>query len=142
MQVTIAENAGFCFGVKRATDRLETAIAGKKREERIYTLGTLIHNEIYNQWLKDNGVEVIEIEAIGELFQSATAASPVTVFVRAHGIPLQDEMLLRRCAEENRYFRYNRYSEAFSASSLSCLPSASSSGSAYFFFISFWNFCM
>ena len=37
--VTVAENAGFCFGVKRATDRLEQAILEARSGERIYTLG-------------------------------------------------------------------------------------------------------
>ena len=41
MEITIAKHAGFCFGVKRATDRLETAIRDKREGERIYTLGTL-----------------------------------------------------------------------------------------------------
>ena len=32
MEVTIAKEAGFCFGVKRATDRLEEAIAKKNNQ--------------------------------------------------------------------------------------------------------------
>ena len=48
MTVTVAKNAGFCFGVKRATDSLESAIENKREGERIYTLGNLIHNDIYN----------------------------------------------------------------------------------------------
>ena len=39
MSIRIAENAGFCFGVKRATDRLESAINGRSEGERIFTLG-------------------------------------------------------------------------------------------------------
>ena len=45
MNIIIAKNAGFCFGVKRATDELEKRLENKSEGERIYTLGTLIHNE-------------------------------------------------------------------------------------------------
>ena len=31
MKITVAKNAGFCFGVKRATDSLEAAIEKKER---------------------------------------------------------------------------------------------------------------
>ncbi|MBQ1963289.1 MAG: 4-hydroxy-3-methylbut-2-enyl diphosphate reductase, partial [Clostridia bacterium] len=44
-KITVAENAGFCFGVKRATDRLEQALKQAQGGERILTLGHLIHNE-------------------------------------------------------------------------------------------------
>ena len=40
MSVTIAKEAGFCFGVKRATDRLEEAIA-RHNGELLYTLEPL-----------------------------------------------------------------------------------------------------
>ena len=44
MKITVATNAGFCFGVKRATDRLEEALAQARAGETIATLGHLIHN--------------------------------------------------------------------------------------------------
>ena len=84
--IEIAKNAGFCFGVKRATEELEHAIAAETGE-RIYTLGQLIHNDTYNRQLEAAGVGVTSIEAIPSLVASATASSPVRVFVRAHGIP-------------------------------------------------------
>ncbi len=105
MQVEIAKNAGFCFGVKRATDSLEAAIA-KGGRERIFTLGNLIHNDTYNQWLYDRGVRVTSVEEIPALAASATADSPVRVFVRAHGIPREDEEVLAAEAERNPHFRY------------------------------------
>ena len=45
MKIKVAENAGFCFGVRRATEELERCIASKNGEARIFTLGTLIHND-------------------------------------------------------------------------------------------------
>ena len=106
MSVTVAKNAGFCFGVKRATDRLAEAIEGKSAGERIYTLGTLIHNETYNKSLAQKGVEVTDVASIPEIAKKATPEEPVTVFVRAHGIPVEDEDTLRYWESSNPCFRY------------------------------------
>ena len=41
MSVTVAKNAGFCFGVSRAVETVEREVkAGKK----VSTLGPIIHN--------------------------------------------------------------------------------------------------
>ena len=106
MKVTVAETAGFCFGVKRATESLESALAGREKGERIYTLGTLIHNETYNKSLADRGVGVTDMEGVRAIAESADESSPVKVFVRAHGIPKEDEARLEGYAEANPYFQY------------------------------------
>ena len=49
---------------------------------------------------------VVSIEDIPELAASATEISPVRVFVRAHGIPREDEATLRSESEKNEYFNY------------------------------------
>ena len=105
MKVKIAENAGFCFGVKRATDRLEEAIA-KGDGERLFTLGNLIHNDTYNEWLYSRGVRVASIADVESLAASATEEAPVRVFVRAHGIPKEDEARLSSAAQANPHFQY------------------------------------
>ena len=104
--ITIAEHAGFCFGVKRATDRLEEAIQRAKEGERIYTLGHLIHNETYNESLRRRGVEAVDTETVESLAKQADAEHPVTVLVRAHGCPKQTEQLLGKLAEENPHFQW------------------------------------
>ena len=106
MEITVAKNAGFCFGVKRATDSLEAAIERKSEGERIFTLGTLIHNDTYNAMLKDKGVRVTSIDEVRALSESASSDAPVTIFIRAHGIPKQDEALLSSLSEKNPCFRY------------------------------------
>ena len=105
-QITIAENAGFCFGVKRATDRLEEALQNARPGERIYTLGHLIHNETYNESLRRRGVEAIDNDAIERIAEEANEAHPVTVLVRAHGCTKQIEQLLRAMAEKNEHFHW------------------------------------
>ncbi len=105
MKVTIAKNAGFCFGVRRATDSLEAAIAHKRENERIYTLGHLIHNRPYNEELRVKGVECISMEDIERVADEADE-NPVTVYVRAHGIPKDDENRLSHIAMAKPNFTY------------------------------------
>ncbi len=104
-KVTVAENAGFCFGVKRAADKTESAIK-EKSGERLYTLGHLIHNPTYNQRLKDNGVGIIETSEIEDVAKSATSDSPVRLFLRAHGVPKEVEELLLMLHNENEFFKF------------------------------------
>lgn len=41
-EVTTAKSAGFCFGVRRAVDMV---YAEAKKDNRVFTLGPIIHNE-------------------------------------------------------------------------------------------------
>ncbi|MCM1047463.1 MAG: 4-hydroxy-3-methylbut-2-enyl diphosphate reductase [Clostridiales bacterium] len=77
MEVIVAQNIGFCFGVKRAVDTVyEQAQTG----EGIYTYGAITHNEEVVKDLENKGVHVIgsmkELEDIKE----------GTVIIRAHGV--------------------------------------------------------
>ena len=106
MSITIAKNAGFCFGVKRATDRLEAAIAKRRDGEQIFTLGNIIHNDIYNSYLRECGVGVLRIDEVEKVAAGADEDAPVTLFVRAHGIPKQDEEMLAELSRKNPSFKY------------------------------------
>ncbi len=110
-EVIVAKNAGFCFGVARATAAVEAEIAAceqgeRASGERIFTLGRLIHNETYNQRLAAHGVRVICEADIERLCDEATADAPVKIFVRAHGMTAATEALLDRCAAANPAFSY------------------------------------
>ena len=104
--ITVAKNAGFCFGVKRAVDTLYDALNNKRNGERIYTLGTLIHNGVFNAELSARGVNIIKVDELCELAESANESSPVTVFLRAHGVPKETEALLEKLSKANSNFRY------------------------------------
>ena len=104
--VRVAENSGFCFGVASAARAVENEVKNKSAGERIFTLGKLIHNNIYNNRLRSQGVGVTSEPELEALAQSATDSSPVKVFVRAHGIPMQTEELLLRLSAENKYFSF------------------------------------
>lgn len=93
MPVLLARHAGFCFGVKRATERVEGLL--DDGTTRVYTLGELIHNPRYIATLEERGIRAItEAEASG-LAPAASPAVPCTVVLRTHGVPRETEEELR-----------------------------------------------
>ena len=77
MEVKLAKSAGFCFGVKRAVDKVYEQIAAGKK---IYTYGPIIHNEEVVKDLEEKGVQVIpDKEALQNLKEG-------TVIIRSHGV--------------------------------------------------------
>ena len=94
MRVIVAKEAGFCFGVRRATDFVEHAIG---QGEDICTLGHLIHNRPYNEHLAAAGVRTIDI---GDVETIAKSGVPTRVVIRTHGIPRGEEEVLRALAAD------------------------------------------
>ena len=78
MEVTVAKTAGFCFGVKRAVEKVYEQIG--KTEKPIYTYGPIIHNEQVVGDLREKGVEVID-----SLEELKTIRDAVVV-IRSHGV--------------------------------------------------------
>lgn len=77
-EIILAENAGFCFGVKRAVDQ---AIAtGENCNTRVYTLGPLIHNNDVVNYLRNKGIDTIEMEDVNKLHETDV------VIIRSHGV--------------------------------------------------------
>ena len=105
-EIIVAKNAGFCFGVARATAAVEQEMQNRPAGERIFTLGRLIHNEIYNKRLEAGGVTVIGAADLQRLCREATPEAPVKVFVRAHGMTAETEALLSRLSAENPAFSF------------------------------------
>ena len=83
MNIKVASHAGFCFGVRRATETVENAI--REGKSHIYTLGRLIHNDGYCKSLRDAGVGEISAADIPALCERARAGEAITVVIRAHG---------------------------------------------------------
>ncbi len=75
--------AGFCFGVKRAADLIDSYIG--KTDKTLYTLGELIHNNDYNSSLKQRGVVILS----GEEDLENLDPEKSIIFIRAHGAPLK-----------------------------------------------------
>ena len=82
-QVLVAKHAGFCFGVRRATDALERELAEGGRT--VCTLGRLIHNDVYNASLDARGVRCISADDLDAIFAECERGAAYTVVVRAHG---------------------------------------------------------
>ena len=77
MKVKVARTAGFCFGVKRAVDKVYQLI--EQGIQPIYTLGPIIHNEEVVSDLAARGVQVIEEKDLDTLSEG-------TVVIRSHGV--------------------------------------------------------
>ena len=84
--ITVGKNSGFCFGVKRAADAVEKLLAEKKDGERIFTLGKLIHNDVYNSRLAERGVSVIKETELENILEQSKNGEKLTVVLRAHGV--------------------------------------------------------
>ena len=105
MIVTVSENAGFCFGVRRATEAVEELIKNKHHDEIICTLGKLIHNEQYSEYLEKNGVYAITSDEIERLYSLAKSGKRVTLVTRTHGIEKKTKEALEAYARECDSFK-------------------------------------
>ena len=85
MKIKLSKYAGFCPGVKRADKMVSDLISKKAENIRVYTLGHLIHNNLYNSELEAKGVKSIEVEEVEGVFLEKPD-SPMTVIIRTHGI--------------------------------------------------------
>ena len=109
MKITVAEHAGFCFGVKRATGALEAEIhraeenPGEHRQ--ICTLGRIIHNDYYIDHIRSRGVGEITRDDVDDVIRRADAGEAITVVIRAHGELAPIVERLGACAERNPAFR-------------------------------------
>jgi (E)-4-hydroxy-3-methyl-but-2-enyl pyrophosphate reductase len=76
VKISVASDAGFCFGVKRATKAAFEAAAAAPGP--VYTLGELIHNPQVVRQLEQMGVRVaLDVAGVGA----------GTVIIRSHGLP-------------------------------------------------------
>ncbi len=75
MKITLAETAGFCFGVNRAVNMVYELL---KKGKRVCTLGPIIHNPQLVEELSEKGVRIVEApdEAEGD----------ETLVIRSHGV--------------------------------------------------------
>ncbi len=75
MEVLLARENGFCFGVKKAVELTEAAA---ETGQRVHNLGQVVHNPKISERLAARGVRVITDPA---------EASEGIVVIRAHGVP-------------------------------------------------------
>ena len=78
MQIITAKSAGFCFGVKRAVDKVYEE--AQHSDVPVYTFGPIIHNEEVVGDLEEKGVNAVS--DINELKNMPKG----TVVIRSHGV--------------------------------------------------------
>ncbi len=75
MKIILSESAGFCFGVSRAVDKVESLLTSGKK---VATLGPLIHNPAYIRSLEERGTVIVDnIADVPENYE---------LVIRAHGV--------------------------------------------------------
>ncbi len=78
MEVILAKSAGFCFGVRRAVDKVYEQ--AQHSTGKIYTFGPIIHNEEVVKDLEEKGVRVVETS------EGLRECGDGTVIIRSHGV--------------------------------------------------------
>lgn len=76
MEIIIAKNSGFCFGVKRAIDITMSELENKDKE--VFSYGPLVHNEQVVARLEDKGLKTIE--SYEDIYNKS-------LIIRSHGVP-------------------------------------------------------
>lgn len=89
MKIKIAENTGFCMGVRKAV--LDIVDVINKNSETIYVIGPLIHNPQTVSILQSRGI--ITINSIDNIENKVIA-------IRTHGIPKESLRLLKQKASK------------------------------------------
>jgi 4-hydroxy-3-methylbut-2-enyl diphosphate reductase len=89
MQVLLADEYGFCFGVERAVQMVEGALA---RGATVRTLGPLIHNT--------QEIRRLEAEGVATVDAPAEVEPGVTAVIRAHGVTPAVQRELEARAEQ------------------------------------------
>ena len=103
MTIRLAKNAGFCPGVRRATEAVEAALR-EDSPKRILTLGELIHNPVYLASLEARGVTVTdEVGAEAAAIESDGGGHTI-LFLRTHGVSRATEERMRALSEAHPNF--------------------------------------
>lgn len=79
MNVEIDNNSGFCFGVVYAIQRAEEELA---KNEKLYCLGDIVHNNVEVKRLESKGLITIDNEEFKKLHNCK-------ILIRAHGEPAE-----------------------------------------------------
>ena len=103
MKVVLSKYAGFCPGVKNADKTVNSLIENSRDNSRIFTLGSLIHNRIYNAELEKRGVSSIDYSDIERIYYQ-DIDRPMTVVIRTHGITKDKYLWLLDFAKQHGNF--------------------------------------
>ena len=82
VKIKVAENCGFCFGVRRAVETVYEL--RKKTDKKIYVVGELIHNSVFIKRLEQISVFCIDESEIDNLDKDNSI-----IVIRTHGVTKQ-----------------------------------------------------
>jgi len=85
METVKKKHASFCFGVKRAVDRVMKEV--DKENGAIYTLGPIIHNPQIVEMLKEKGI--VPVDDVKNIHEG-------TVVFRTHGVKKEEEEYIQK----------------------------------------------
>ena len=105
MEVIVAKTAGFCFGVKRAVEKVYEQIEFGKKP--IYTYGPIIHNEVVVNDLDAKGVKVIDTKE--ELSALKEGVVVIRSFEDFEKLAISEAKQL--CLVAQTTFNYNKFQE-------------------------------
>ncbi len=94
MKLLLAKSAGFCFGVRRAVEKVEDLLRAEA-PCRIYTLGELIHNSLYLKELEGKGVFAIDEKEAARVAAESDEAGKSFLLLRTHGVSRRTEEAIR-----------------------------------------------
>ena len=77
IDIVLAKNAGFCFGVRRAIELVDKTL--EQNNDKVYSLGPVIHNEFVLDKLAKKGLKIIDKSDLTNIFNS-------TIVIRSHGV--------------------------------------------------------
>ena len=84
MNIITSEYGGFCPGVKLADKKIRALLKEKQPNEKIYIIGPLIHNDIYNHELEALGANIISFNCIEKIIENEALMH--TFVIRTHGV--------------------------------------------------------
>ncbi len=88
MEILLAKSAGFCFGVKRAT---QMAFDAADEHQSLQSLGPLIHSPQMVKKLEERGIRVC---------QQVEDADGEAIVVRSHGVTAEELAALNNCGKK------------------------------------------
>ena len=93
MNVILADVLGYCMGVRRAVDSAIETLKNNQNN-KVYSLGPLIHNQVALDKLSSMGLKVLREPNIDLLDERSV------VIIRAHGVPPQ---VIEKLTEKNSF---------------------------------------
>ena len=103
MNIITSKYGGFCPGVRQADKKIRALLEEKQSDEKIYIIGPLIHNDIYNRELEALGANIISFDSIEKIIENEDLIH--TFVIRTHGVTKDKFDFLIKISSENKNIR-------------------------------------